>query len=213
MTNTEPLVICTAWNAVMAKHGELCSESILQHIRRVEANGGTGITFQSRLIPEDYSRPPSWFKLDLIKELLATSPHVLWIDTDAVMVDQDDIREVWADGGDLLISSDENGLNCGVMGWNASENSNALLTQLSGLYDEFKDHPWFETAAIQKIYKEGSSGAHLIGMPKSVWNCYSNEINPRTSIIHFAGFKKDEQLKLMEAFEIAIRRNGWGIAR
>ena len=216
MSPTEPLVICTAWNSAYAKIGEICSESILQHIGRVEAGGGTGITFVSRLIPDDYPRPPSWFKLELVRELLATNPRVLWIDCDALLVDQTDIRLFFGifDMADLLISRDENGLNAGVMGWKSGGPANELLDKVEGLSGEFLNHLWWETAALNKLYQEGSWGsAQIIEAPKEAFNAYTSELCPATRILHFAGFPYDDRIKLMEAWGIAVRRNGWGSKR
>lgn len=173
-----------------------------------------GISFISRVIPDDYPRPPSWFKLELIRELLATNTRVLWIDCDAQLIDQWDIREVWQDG-DLLISVDENGMNGGVMGWKSSPASIELLDKIESLSGEFMNHPWWETAALQKLYKEGNYGSSEITlMPKEVFNAYTMEYCPSTRIIHFAGFHKgDDRIKLMEAQIIMIRRNGHGPKR
>ena len=214
MSTDEPLVICTAWNSAYAKIGEICSESILQHIRRVESNGGTGITFVSRVIPDDYPRPASWFKLELIRELLQSNPNVLWIDSDALLIDQGDIREALWDGADLMISRDENGLNCGVMGWRASEPSLELLGKLDALSGEYLNHQWWETGAMNKLYNTGEWGsAKLVPMKKEEFNSYTNELCPATRIIHFAGFPYDDRIKLMESQAIGIRRNGHGPKR
>lgn len=210
---TEPLVICTAWNAAMAKHGELCSESILQHIRRVEARGGTGITFVSQLIPDDYPRPPSWFKLSLVAELLKDNPHVLWIDVDALLLDQGDIRE----GMDLSelyplqLCEDDNGLNAGVMWWNKGIRADLLLSRIESLSAEFMNHTWWETAAFNKDCVEHHEDYTLLR--KDIYNSYTNELSQLTKILHFAGFSNEDRIKLMEAFEIALRRNGQGPPR
>lgn len=211
MTSADPLVICTAWNAKFAKLGELCSESILQHIRRVEARGGSGITFVSQLIPDNYPRPASWFKIPFIKELLQTNPHVLWMDCDALMMDQGDIREVFGEHpAPLQISEDENGVNCGVMAWHQDGgHSVQQLQNIENLYEEFKDHQWWEQGAIQKLMT-GSEPAWWGILPKPIFNAYTSELCPETRILHLAGFELDQRIKIMEAMEISIRRNGWG---
>lgn len=211
---TEPLVICTAWNSAFSKLGELCSESVLQHIRRVESREGSGITFVSRLIPDDYPRAPSWFKLDLIRELLVDHPNVLWIDCDALLIDQGDIRECLSSDFILQISQDGNGINCGIMKWSGDSIATpTILNHVESLYEVFKDDKWWEQAALKKVIDDDV----IVGapcwwqfIPKHVFNAYTSDICPETRIVHYPGFSFDEKLKLMEAQEIAIRRNGHG---
>lgn len=213
MTTPEPLVICTAWNSAFSKQGEFCSESILQHIRRVEERGGSGITFLSQLIPDDYPRPPSWYKLSLIDKLLMDNPHVLWVDADTLLIDQGDIREGMnlSPQMPLQITWDENGINAGVMWWNQGGDAPGLLKRIEDLSGEHLNHKWWETAAMQRDFRDNPED--YLEIEKVVYNAYTNEINPRTKIVHYAGFKNDQRLKLMEAQEIAIRRNGHGPKR
>ncbi len=206
---TEPLVICTAWNAKYSKLGELCSESILQHIRRIESRGGSGVTFVSQLIPDDYPRPPSWYKLLFIADLIQSNPHVMWIDCDALLVDQGDIREGLKPNAPLMICEDCNGLNGGVMFWNQGLEASALLDRIEALSDEFMNHRWWETAAMQKDLPSHPQDYQILD--KSTYNAYSNELCPTTKILHFAGFhENDDRSRLMEAFGIMVRRNGHG---
>ena len=209
MTPSDPLVICTAWNPAFAELGKLCSESIAQHIKRVEERGGSGLTMVTRLIPEDYPRPASWFKLDLIKELLQTNPHVLWIDGDALLIDQGDIRDELSPLVVLEIASDQNGPNGGVMSWNANaDRHNQVLDWVSSQYERFKDDPWWEQKPLQEAMNVDKSWWG--NLPKNVMNCYTDELCPQTRILHLAGFETPQKIKMMEAFSFGLRRNGWG---
>lgn len=212
MTSDEPLVICTAWNSAFAKHGEICSESIQQHIRRVEENGGAGLRFVSRLIPDDYPRPPSWWKIGFIKELLQhAAPHVLWIDCDALLIDQGDIREGLDGYPPLHIAADINGVNGGVMLWNAQPSAFQKLDEIEVSSEQFLTHKWWETAALHSMMANTTKGDEWWSLaPKQVFNAYTSEICPETRIVHYPGFSPEDKLKLMEAQIIAIRRNGHG---
>ncbi len=210
MTTTDPLVICTAWDKNMSRHGELCSESILQHIRRVEAKGGTGITFAGRLIPDDYPRPASWYKLSLVAELLKDNPHVLWIDVDALLIDQGDIREGvnMSPNIPLQIARDVNGVNGGVLWWNQGNDATGILNRIEELSAQYLNDKWWETAAFNHDFALNPEDYAIL--EKGVFNAYSNEINPYTKIIHWPGFSNEDRIILMQAQVLGIRRNGHG---
>jgi len=207
---TEPFVICTAWDKNMSKHGELCSESILQHIRRVEERGGSGITFVSRVISDDYARPASWYKLELIRELLATNPHVLWIDVDAMLIDQGDIRDGvnMSPNCPLQLCNDPNGVNAGVMWWNQGYSAEGLLNRIEELAPQYLNDKWWETAAFNHDFALNPEDYAIL--EKGVWNAYSHELNPNTKIIHWPGFSNEDRIILMQAQVLGIRRNGHG---
>src|SRR5690606_22387660 len=62
-----------------------------------------------------------WPKPRLIKQILEENPDlawVLWIDADAVFTSKwplADILNAWGCGSSIILSSDINGMNCGVM--------------------------------------------------------------------------------------------------
>lgn len=194
------MLILTAFNSSYSQVGEICAGSIARYCAR------TGSKFISKIIPDDYARNPSWFKVDFIRENLAGNDFVLWVDADAMIVDSHGKFEDILQPSTLNISKDENGINCGVMAWNNSQQSSDSLLRIATLHDEFKDSGWWEQSALMSFIEE--LDVHY--QPKFVFNAYTNDLGPETRIVHFPGFSQDEKIILMKAQQIGFDRNGRG---
>ena len=98
------------------------------------------------------ARPAAWSKIPMIRQLLTSHEIVLWIDCDAIVLDQrPDIREVMRSDRDVyLVEHRYEGLrvpNAGVMMFRRSDAAFDLLDAIWQSSDLI-DHPWWENAAL-----------------------------------------------------------------
>lgn len=183
------MIICTAYNEAMKQVAVRCLDSIRWYCHR---NRGTIFTVDR--IPDDYPRKPSWYKLEVIEHHLKHHDTVLWVDADTLIVG-DDICSLLDMSVTLNISRDENGINCGVMAWNACEEAFKAISRIHSLYPDFKDHIWWEQAALMTFIDELTVNY----LPKEIFNAYQGEAVLDTKIMHYPGMSNEERLKLMTA--------------
>jgi hypothetical protein len=111
--------------------------------------------------------PPSWGKVPLLLRLLESHDAVLWLDADVMVMDwsediADAVGETAAVGGLVAHQvearhchgmQDVAGLcrvpNCGVM--YLRREAAPLLSAMLGLYGKYRDHPWWEQAALIEL--------------------------------------------------------------
>lgn len=187
------MLIVTAFNQSYAQIGSLCVQSIMRYCR-----DHPEYRFVSHLIPDDYARPASWFKLDLIKRYLPEHDSVLWLDADAVIVGKGDLKAIMKDAT-LNISKDANGPNHGVACWKSCHQSFDAIKRMNAAYEKHKDHPWFEQAALMEFIDE----LDVNYLPKEIFNAYGegvtgeSDVCEDTVIIHWPGCG-EERTKYME---------------
>lgn len=199
-------IVCTAWNKAFAGVGELCLSTIQSHCAR------NAIPYKASIIPDDYPRPASWFKIDLILECLKEHGQVLWLDADCLLIDPGNIaRDAEKYIQPLSIAFDENGANGGVMLWRKSHHSIRLLETIRDSYNPKDDGPWWEQHHIHRLMQQTPIHDQWWEvLPKWRWNAYTNELCPETRILHYAGFEIPDKITLMKAQLLAIARNGHG---
>jgi hypothetical protein len=98
-------------------------------------------------------RPPAWSKILLIQKLLKEYDIVLWIDSDAVIIDSstDILNEINLDKTELALVehsyAGQSHPNCGVMLFRRTK---SILQFLDVVWKQVDliDHPWWEQAAI-----------------------------------------------------------------
>jgi hypothetical protein len=100
----------------------------------------------------DRARPPAWAKVPLIRDALDRYDLVLWIDADAVIVDdrEDIAAELRPDAQLGLVRHRRDGElipNTGVMLWRSGDFSRALLDRVWAS-KRYLNHPWWENAAL-----------------------------------------------------------------
>ena len=182
------MLILTAHNSSHAEIGSLCVQSIARYCRaHPEAR------FIAHLIPDNYPRKASWYKIELIKRHLPDHDYVLWIDADALIVGSDDLASILKPAT-LNISSDNNGINHGVVAWKNCEESFRAFDRIESLYPQFTEHIWFEQAALMTFVDE----LNVFYQPKEVFNAYQHDLCAKTQILHFPGMKTEERLPLMK---------------
>lgn len=171
------MLILTAFNSAFSEIGSLCVQSLMRYCREHPE-----YRFVSCLIPDNYSRPPSWYKLELLKKHLPDHDFVLWIDSDALIVGSNDIKSLIKDAT-LNISEDKNGINCGVMAWKNCPESFKAIERMESMHEEHRDHPWFEQSALMTFVDE--LDVNLV--PKHIFNAYQYDVCSETQILHFPG--------------------------
>jgi hypothetical protein len=100
----------------------------------------------------DPARPPAWAKVSMIRAALADHDLVLWIDADAVVVDDsEDIAAALRPDAQLALVQHARGEelipNTGVTVWRAGDVARDLLDRMWAS-TRYLHHPWWENAAL-----------------------------------------------------------------
>lgn len=191
------LHILTAYTQDYENVGNLCYDSILRYGRHHD------IAHSNTIIPEDYARPASWFKLEAVRRKLPDYDYVLWLDADAMIIGRQDVREI-IQPSPLNLSADANGLNFGIVAFKNCPEAFEVLDRAELLYPKFADHPWFEQAAVQSF----SGDIRLHVQPQEIWNAYPREveggsgITGNTLFCHWPGVPFREKIAWMKFMEV-----------
>ncbi len=168
----------------------------------------------------DPARPPAWAKVPLIRDTLESHDLVLWIDADAVIVDDgEDIASALEPYAQLALvrhrREDVLIPNTGVMVWRAGEFARGLLDRMWAS-TRFRDHPWWENAALldalgydfprfnrldrvlRRRFRAGQPvpGVQFLGGEWN-WSYLDRSENPR--IVHCLGVPVEQRLRDMQA--------------
>lgn len=185
------MIIITAYNEAMQEAGGICLGSIIRYHQKYP-----GAFYACKKIPDDFPRPPSWYKVGMIRRYLEEGHDcVLWVDADTIIRPVADIEKSLT-GGDIDIAVDDNGINCGVMAWKRNEKTIRFLAEIDAS-EEFVNNIWWEQAAIMSRLHELC--VHY--QPKHLFNAYPEDATPESWILHWPGMTLDERIPLMkEAF-------------
>ncbi len=156
-------------------------------------------------------RPASWGKVPLVLELLDRYDVVVWVDVDAVIVDQaTDIAAGPSTRPVQLVFHEIDGVvvpNAGVLVLRRGPAAIRLLEQIWHR-TEFIDHRWWETAAlIEVLGGDGDVGLttrrsirqarRRVGLLHPRWNSIPPCSDPDPAIVHLAGVPHEERLVRM----------------
>ena len=161
---------------------------------------GYDVAFETELL--DASRPASWSKVLLIQRLLRRYRAVVWIDSDAVIVDPEiDILADLPRGATLglvahrTVEGDEIP-NLGVIAARSSRASRAFFAEIWE-QTAFIDHKWWENAAALALFGYTTEAPvelvaptpwrGLLHLLDERWNSLSFAPAARPRIVHFAG--------------------------
>jgi hypothetical protein len=132
--------------------------------------------------------PPSWGKVPLLDALLDSFDAVLWIDADCLVVDGEEdiaegIPEDIAQAMVFHVTGEGRIPNCGV--WYLTKHAKPLLEEVLGLYSKYRDHCWWEQAAVIDRIKCGWYAKTWVLDPG--WNRHPHDIQrtKRVRIEHF----------------------------
>jgi len=96
----------------------------------------------------DPVRPPAWAKVAMLRDVLERCELAVWIDADAVIVDdRDDIAADLAPDKQLGLVRHGEVPNTGVMVWRAGDFAQSLLADMWANTRRIH-HPWWENAAL-----------------------------------------------------------------
>jgi hypothetical protein len=157
-----------------------------------------GYRFVCRREGFDCSRPPSWSKIPFILEELPRSDWVFWTDADALVMNASvPVTRFVQDCADMVLSCDPyNGINCGHWFVRDTEWSRRFLERVYTRV-EFLHHPFWETAALIRMYREDAEvRRHIAVVPNKLFNGYPYPGAGYTSgdfIVHFAGLAADRE--------------------
>jgi hypothetical protein len=183
----EPFVIISAWNKAFEPVAKITKQWTQHYCKK------KGIPHSFSLIPDDYPRPASWFKIEAIRSALHYYRQVLWIDADAYIDGAADIRD-FLRPNILNIALDQNGINCGVMAWHSEKEAFRALERIYKAYPKFEDHPWFEQAALMEFVDE----LDYHEQRKVVFNAYPGEFTEETLIYHWPGMEPEARLQAIQ---------------
>lgn len=154
----------------------------------------------------DNSRPEAWSKIRKIIELLSSYDTVIYIDSDALIMNFDTniLEEVPNESEFAWVVGVNNGMllpNAGVMVIRSCKNSVSLMSRAYDLKDGIND-PWWEQLALMRVlgYPDPRTSSdkknlqEIITLPMAIfhlnskWNVTSQEIGLSQMLIrHFAG--------------------------
>ena len=135
------------------RHRELMAQSLPTMVAYAQRHDWSVVLTSEPLNGE---RPPSWGKLQLIRELMDTYEYVFWVDADAIIVDldRDLLAEVGSEDSDIWFARHPQDrdpsatvLNAGVFVVRSSDWSRRLLTEVWNA-EQFIQHNWWENAAL-----------------------------------------------------------------
>jgi hypothetical protein len=175
----------------------------------------------------DVRRPPSWFKVRLVQELLQTYEHVFWIDADAIVDDLDrnvlaeidPSKDIWFASHPQGHDADASVLNAGVFLARSTPWTMSLLDAVWRA-DSYLDHNWWENAALLDLLgysleapyeqRERTPWNHGIGALPLDWNSVPGYCEgPSPALNHYArGDHGDFERRLEE-----IARNRRAVVR
>lgn len=158
-------------------------------------------------------RPTSWSKIPLIRALFECYDEVLWLDADAVILD--DRRDIGCDlpptafqGLVEIQEGDERHINMGVWYLRRGHRAYSFLDALWN-HERFIEHPWWENAAALDLLgysthqplrrvrpSEWWDGTTLL--PRE-WNSYYHAPTAGAIINHYAGVRNSERDRLIRA--------------
>ena len=135
------------------RHRELMAESAPSMVAYARRHDWSVVLTSEPLNGE---RPPSWGKLQLIRELMSTYEYVFWVDADAIIVDLDRdllaeidtaVSDIWFARHPQDRDPGATVLNAGVFAVHSTDWSRRLLTEVWNA-EQFIDHNWWENAAL-----------------------------------------------------------------
>ena len=143
---------------------------------------------------------PYFAKIPIILEGITKYDYVMWIDSDAYILNRGfDLKNLVSSGKDLYISEDYNGINNGVMIWRKCDFTQKILNRVMELYEEYKDHQWGEQAALKNLIDSNYLLAKekVEYVPQSILNAYDYSLfqvyrsdgnfNRNSFVVHFPG--------------------------
>ena len=153
--------------------------------------GYYGYEYQIYKIPEDYSRPAPWAKIEYLLKEINSKPnyYTFWIDSDAVILRHDiDLWSFIEPEKYIYLSKDLNNINTGVI---IVKNNNLVKEFLEKAWTltEYINHAWWEQASIIDLVDKDYLGInrYIKYVPQDIFNAFDNDVKPYSFIAHSPG--------------------------
>jgi hypothetical protein len=210
-----PRVICTI---AMGPHLELLelSEPAMRHY--AGRHGYDLVVEHTSQAPE---RPVSWSKVPLIRRLMTLYDLIVWIDSDAMVVDPSrDIADELVSGADLYIAvhhyDGQEIPNAGILMVRSTPAAEDFM-DLVWRQERYIDHAWWENAAILDLLGYDLSPCNparpsphraLFRYLGTEWNSITLDPSSEPVIRHYAGTAHEDRLAGMRADARALQLDG-----
>lgn len=162
----------------------------------------------------DSSRPYAWSKVKLLQKCLEEGKYdyVVWVDADTHIMNNDYKLEEFiselSGGRDVMLASDKEMINSGVMFVKNTDWSRLFLQTLWDHTDFLHADNWEQNAIIHMFDKnEILCKEHMAVLPKELqtkFNSYHGLYRPGQFLVHLAGCFRDDKShgleKMMETF-------------
>jgi len=149
----------------------------------------------------DESRPPAWSKVKFLLEALANYDEIMWIDSDALLVDvsrdlKKDIQRKTEMAWAIHHIRGEDYPNSGVLFLRSTPRTSAFLAAVYE-QEDLIDHPWWENAAMIRLlgYQSSKVDEGRVQTPMDLnvqhldwrWNSIRQAMEWPVRVRHFAG--------------------------
>ncbi len=175
--------------------------------------------------PRTTGIPTTWEKVPLIRELLETHDEVMWIDTDATIVDPsvDIFAAIPQQRSFGMVAHVMNSVvlpNAGVLAVRATADGIAIVERMWELRERYAGKPWNEQAALADLlgFVSVRDGYVRMSAPTvhalhtqfldPVWNSLSLDQSPLPRIKHYAGIPHAARLHAMRRDRDLVARAG-----
>jgi hypothetical protein len=201
-------VLCTV---ALGSHTELL-EIAREPLERYAERHGYVLHVETEVDTD--GRPAAWGKVRVLRRLLEDHDIVVWIDADAMLVqDDEDIAELLDDDRFLgLVQHRFDGqdlLNTGVMVWRGEDRARAFLDAVWA-NESFIEHPWWENAALADLlgYRVSTRPARMelvrptewftgVQLLPLAWNSVAPDAARSPRVKHYAGLSHEVRLQAM----------------
>jgi hypothetical protein len=132
---------------------------------------------------ENFEKPPAWFKcLAILDEFKKNDcSYIFWLDIDTLILNLNfDLINLSKSSKKLYLSKDHNGINSGVMLIKNCDEMKLFFDQVYSLYPNFKNHGWWEQAAIIHVIQHNylNIQSDIEYVPQKIFNAYDKKLIP-----------------------------------
>lgn len=173
----------------------------------------SGISCDFFRIPSDFERPPAWYKIKVILDLLKTyDGYIVWMDADSVIHNNDTSIGSYLDENKLYIVKDFNQINTGFFIVKTCQETIDFFEKVWSL-TEYIDHIWWEQAAIIHLHDDNYLECQSFTkyLDQGIFNSYPMEyygkekkfkgcISDKSFTCHFPALPLNLRLDLMKKY-------------
>jgi hypothetical protein len=163
---------------------------------------------------ENFDKPAAWFKPIAIYEELNKNQcdYLLWLDIDTLVLNLDfSLDNLSSSNKSLYISNDINGINSGVMLIKNCDQMKIFFSTVSSLYEQFKNHGWWEQAAIMELIKHNylNINHYTEYVPQKILNAYvkglvattdDGYVDENSFVLHLPSVNKQLRIKTISDY-------------